>query len=185
MATKNSTTSAARKSVRKAQAARKAETPRQRALSQPEGRAKPGSKGSGEYFRIEVRPKAKFASFRTQDVGDPGHIQRVAGQRESGSWATQAWLISKEDAHLSGERLVADSRDAKALLKKLGSAPTHIKGDVFQAKDRPNVPEARKPTVAQRQAQARNIRKAQTARGSSSRGASGRASSSRSRPRTP
>jgi hypothetical protein len=91
---------AAKKNIKKAQAAWKAMTSRQHSLAQPEGRkrAKPGTKGTGDFFRIVVRPKEEFTSFRNQDVGDPGHLQRLAGRR-SGSWATQAWLVSKKDAH--------------------------------------------------------------------------------------
>jgi hypothetical protein len=111
-----------------------------------------------------VRPKEQFVTFRNHDVGQAGHLQRLSGQRSSGSWSTQAWLISKDDAHIEGERLVADSRDAKSLLRKLGSKPVHEKGDVFRAQDRPNVPEKAKPTAAQKRARNANIKKAQAAR---------------------
>lgn len=127
-------------------------------------RAEPGTKGTGEYYHVVVRPKSQFTSFRTQDVGDPGGLQRVAGHRSSGSWATQAWLISKDMAHVKNGRLIADDPDAKDLLKHLGSEPVHHKGDVFHAKDRKNVPEKDKPTPAQLKARAANIKKAQAAR---------------------
>lgn len=158
--------SAARKNIKKAQEKWQSMSKRQRTLAQPQGRgrAKPGSTGKGEYYRIEVRPKENFTTFRNQDIGDPGHIQRLAGRRSSGSWATHAWLVSKEDAHISGEKLIPDSKDAKELLEMLESEPQHIKGDIFKAKDRRNVPEAEKPTKAQRSAQQRNIKKAQAAR---------------------
>jgi len=157
---------AARKNIKKAQAAWKSMTARQHSLAQPEGRgrAKPGSTGQGDFYRIVVRPKEQFTSFRNQDVGDPGHLERVAGHRSSGSWATQAWLVSKEDAHIKGDTLVADHPDVQDLLDTLGSKPKHIKGDIFEAKDRPNVPEADKPTTAQKRAQSENIKKAQAAR---------------------
>jgi hypothetical protein len=103
-------------------------------------------------------------TFRTQDVGDPGHIQRVAGKRQSGSWDTQTWLVSKEDAHVEGDKLIPDTDDARKLFADLGSEPVHVKGDVFKAKDRPNVPEREKPTAAQRRARSANIKKAQAAR---------------------
>jgi hypothetical protein len=127
-------------------------------------RAKPGTRGTGAYFRIEVRPKGQFISFRVQDVGEPGGLERVAGHRSSGSWATHAWLISKDKAHVEGDTLVADDEDAEQLLSRLGSKPVHVKGDVFKAKDRQNVPEKSKPTAAQRKAQQENIKKAQAAR---------------------
>jgi hypothetical protein len=156
---------AAKKNIKKAQKAWKEMSSRQHSLAQPEGRARkrPGA-GGGEYFRIQVRPKSEFVTFRTQDVGDSGGIERLAGKRQSGSWATQTWLVDKNFAHIEGDHLVPDHRDAKDLFKKLGSTPKHVKGDVFKAKDRPNVPESEKPTPAQKRARAANIKKAQAAR---------------------
>ena len=127
-------------------------------------RKAPGSGGQGEYYHVEVRPGDSFVTFRTQDVGDPGHIQRVAGQRETGSWATVKWLIGKEDAHIEGDTLVGDTRDAKDVLKKLGSKPVHKTGDRFEATLRRNVSEKSKPTAAQKKARSQNIKKAQAAR---------------------
>ncbi|OQB25941.1 MAG: hypothetical protein BWY10_02378 [Chloroflexi bacterium ADurb.Bin180] len=157
---------AAQKNVKQAQKAWREMTPAERALAQPEGRrrAKPGSTGEGDYYRIVLRPKDEFATFRTQDLGEPGHIQRVAGKRASGSWGTQAWLIQKSDAHVEGDTLVGDTEDARKLLASLGSKPKLVKGDIFEARDRPNVPEAKKPTEAQLKAWRENIKKAQAAR---------------------
>src|SRR5512135_1790577 len=105
---------AARQNIKKAQKRWQEMSHREHALAQPEGRkrAKPGTKGEGDYFRIVVRPKEEFTTFRYQDVGEKGHIIRLAGKRSSGSWDTQAWLISKGDAHLAGDTLVADTDDA-------------------------------------------------------------------------
>ena len=127
-------------------------------------RAKPGSMGEGDYYRIELRPSSDFTFFRNHDVGDKGHLIRVAGKRTSGSWDTVAWLVSKEDAHNEGETLIGDSEDAKQLIESLGTKPKHVKGDIFEAKDRPNIPEKKKPTEAQKKAWAENIKKAQAAR---------------------
>lgn len=156
---------AARKNIKKAQSRWRSMSSREHAHSQPQGpsRARPGA-GGGKFYRIEVRPKKEFVTFRTQDVGGKGHIERVAGKRESGSWATVAWLVGKEDAHVSGRKLVADSRDAKQLMKRLGSEPVRRSGDRFEAHDRPNVPERAKPTAAQKRARSANIKKAQAAR---------------------
>src|SRR5919204_6414091 len=95
---------AARRNIKKAQAAWKSMSHQQHARAQPEGRKrkKPGTGGQGDYFHVTVRDKKDFVTFRTQDVGEPGHVQRVAGKRESGSWDTATWLISKEDAHVEG-----------------------------------------------------------------------------------
>jgi hypothetical protein len=157
---------AAKRNIKKAQARSKSMSNGAHASSQPKGRSrkKPGTTGKGNYYHVNVRPKEKFTTFRTQDVGGPGHLQRVAGKRSSGSWSTATWLISKEDAHIENGTLVGDSKDAKDLLKKLGSTPTHTKGDVFEAKDRRNVPERAKPIAAQARARRQNIKKAQAAR---------------------
>jgi hypothetical protein len=157
---------AAARNVRKAQAAWRGMSRRAHSRAQPEGRsrAKPGATGRGAYYHVEVRPRAQFSSFRTQDVGSRGGIERVAGRRGSGSWDTQKWLIGKEHAHVQGGRLIPDSRDARKVLEALGSSPRHLGGDRFKARPRPNVPEAAKPTVAQKRARLRNIRRAQAAR---------------------
>lgn len=155
---------AARKNIRAVQKARKGMSSRARSRAQPEGnRAKPGTSGSGDYYHIEVRPRSQFTTFRTHDIGDPGGIQRVAGKRSSGSWDTQKWLIGKRHAHVEEGRLVADSREARTVLRNLGSQVKHLRADRFKAKPRPDVPERKKPTEAQKKARRRNIRKAQAA----------------------
>jgi hypothetical protein len=157
---------AARANVQKAQAAWQEMSTQQRARAQPQGRgrAKPGSKGGGGFYHVEVRPKGEFQTFRTQDVGKSGSIERVAGKRSSGSWSTQKWLISKQDAHIEDGRLVADTKDTKGVLQRLGSKLRRVRGDRFSAAPRPNVPEKDKPTPAQQRARRRNIAKAQEAR---------------------
>lgn len=157
---------AAKKNIKKAQARWRGMSARQHSLAQPEGRGRkrPGTTGRGGYYHVEVRPKTEFVTFRTQDVGRRGHIQRVAGKRSSGSWATVKWLIGKEDAHVQNGKLVPDTRDAKQVLGQLGSRPIHTQGDRFKAKPRPNVPERAKPTAAQQRARRANIKKAQAAR---------------------
>ncbi len=156
---------AARANIKKAQQKWKGMSHRQHALAQPQGRtrAKPGAKGGGEFYRVEVRPKEEFVTYRYHDVGKQGHLERLAGKRSSGSWDDQAWLISKKDAHVSGGKLVGVSSDAKRLLKIIGPAK-HLKGDIFHGHPRKNVPEREKPTTAQRRAYTRNIVKAQKAR---------------------
>ncbi len=157
---------AARRNIRKAQAAWQSMSRRQHARAQPEGRKrkKPGAGAGGDYYDVAVRPKGDFVTFRTQDVGEPGHIQRVAGKRGSGSWDTVKWLISKEDAHVEDGKLVPDTPAAEKVLAGLGSEPVHMKGDRFEAKPRRNVPEREKPTRAQQRARHQNIKKAQAAR---------------------
>ena len=59
---------------------------------------------------------------------------------------------------------MGDTKEARDLLDKLGSAPVHQSGDQFKASDRPNVPEKNKPTPAQERARSKNIMKAEDAR---------------------
>jgi len=158
---------AARKNIKKAQAVWKKMTHRQHALAQPEGRArkKPGTTGRGKFYRVEVRPKNEFTSFRIQDVGKKGDLERLAGRRSSGSWDTQTWLVSKRIAHMTADKkLMIDDPRARSFLKQIRGPITHIKGDVFKARPRKNVPESAKPTLKQRRAQKANIKKAQMAR---------------------
>lgn len=124
-------------------------------------RAKPGSRSGGRFFHIEIRPARDFVSFRVQDIGRPGGVERLAGRRASGSWDTQKWLIEKTHAHIENGRLVADSVEAEKVLASLSSVPVHIGGDRFKAKPRRDIPEAEKPTPAMRRAQKQNIKKAQ------------------------
>ncbi len=140
-------------------------SPKEHARAQPEGRAraKPGTKGEGKYYRIVVRPKEEFVTFRYHDVERPGHIQRLAGKRSSESWDDQAWLISKEDAHVEDRELVADTPGAQEILDIIGPVK-HVKADLFKGHPRKNVPEREKPTAAQKRARRENIRKAQEAR---------------------
>lgn len=161
---------AARRNIKKARKTWESMSPRQRAKAQPKGRQreKPGTPGEGEYFHIQVRRKDQFRTFRTQDIGRKGGIQRVAGRRSSGSWDTQKWLISKKHAHVEKGKLVPDTDDAREVLNALGSTPEHLGGDRFKAKARPNVPEEEKPTPAQQRARQKNIKKAQAARRKSS-----------------
>lgn len=126
-------------------------------------RAKPGAKGTGEFFHIQVRPRSAFVTFRNHDVGGRGGIERVAGQRANGSWDTQKWLIGKSEAHCAGKELVPDSLAAEKVLAQLGSVPRHLGGDRFIARPRRDVPEAEKPTPAMRRVQITNIKKAQAA----------------------
>ena len=140
------------------------EKKRQTTGKTPSRRQKPGSGGSGNYYHVEVRDGSDFETFRTQDVGDPGHLQRVSGKRASGSWATVKWLIGKEDAHVEDGKLVGDTKETRDLIRKLGSKPVQVRGDRFEAKPRRNVPERSKPTAAQTRARQQNIRKAQSTR---------------------
>jgi len=159
---------AARKNIKGAQKVWRGMSHTAHARAQPEGRQRkrPASSGRGQYYHVEIRSKSEFITFRTQDVGALGGIERVAGKRSSGSWDTQKWLIAKGHAHVEHGKLIPDTEDAREVLDALGSKPVHVTGDRFKARPRRNVPESEKPTPAQRRARRTNIRKAQAARGS-------------------
>jgi hypothetical protein len=127
-------------------------------------RRRPGAGGKGQYFRIEVRPSTRFLTYRLQDIGRKGHTKRLAGRRAGGTWATKSWLILKSDAHVSNGRLVIDHPRARAALRGIRGPIRHLKGDIFLARPRRDIPESEKPTPAQRRARAANIRKAMRAR---------------------
>jgi hypothetical protein len=165
MATRRQST-AAQKNIKKAQLKWKGMTKRQRTRAQPQGRSrkKPGTTGKGKFYRIMVRPKGDFTSFRVQDVGEKGGLERLAGRRSSGSWDTVSWLVSKKDASVKNGHLMITGVKAQSVLKNLSGHIYHVEGDVFRAHPRKNVPESAKPTAAMRRAQRANIKKAQTAR---------------------
>src|SRR5437868_3537515 len=101
---------AAKKNIKKAQKAWKEMSHTEHARAQPQG-----------FYRIEVRDKDDFVTFRNQDVGEPGGIERLAGKRASGSWDTVTWLVDKDFAHIENGYLIPDKKDAKELFEKLGS----------------------------------------------------------------
>ena len=126
-------------------------------------RKAPGSTGKGHFYRIEIRRASDFDTFRMQDVGQKGGLERMAGKRANGSWDTVAWLISKDHAAVVKGHLVIKEGKDKGVLKQIQGPIVHKTGDIFKAHPK-NVPEASKPTPAMRRAQKANIRKAQLAR---------------------
>lgn len=127
-------------------------------------RKAPGSTGKGNFYRINIRPKGDFTSFRMQDVGEKGGLERLAGHRASGSWDTVTWLVEKKDAHVKNGHLIITDAKAKSVLKNISGHIYHVKGDIFRAHPRKNVPEAAKPTPAMRRSQKANLKKARKAR---------------------
>ena len=97
-------------------------------------RAPPGSKGR-EYYRVILHSPDRYTTYRIQDVGREGHAQRLAGRKDDGKWETQAWLISKNDAHVENRVLIPHDLRAKRVLSKL-SQPVKVRGDIFRARER-------------------------------------------------
>jgi hypothetical protein len=86
---------------------------------------------SKNYFRIIVRPEDKYKSFRHKDIGAQGRIIRVSGRKNSGSWDTQAWLISKDYAYQEDEKLIAESDEVRDLFEGFSGPPKRLEGDTY------------------------------------------------------
>ena len=133
-------------------------------ISKKKVRAKPGTTGEGNFYRINIRPASGFVLFRNHDVGKKGHLERIAGKRKNNNWDTQCWLVNKKDAKVENNTLIGKTKAVKDLINTLGSKPKLIRGDIFKAKVEKNVPEKDKPTPKMKKAQMANIKKAQAAR---------------------
>lgn len=81
----------------------------------------------GKQLRIRVASPRKFTTFRTQDVGSPGGLMRVAGYSEKTGYETQSWRVNLDDYDdlaevsqvISGlDVRPAFKRDAKALARR-------------------------------------------------------------------
>lgn len=112
-------------------------------------RKAPGSTGKGKFYRIELRPKGEFKSFRVQDVGKKGGLERLAGHRPSrkgkaGSWDTVTWLIGKDKAHVERGHLKIDGAKDKSVLKQIKGPIVHVRGDIFHAHPKPRISRRKK-----------------------------------------
>lgn len=113
-----------------------------------------------DFFHIVVRPKSLFSTFRTQDVGEKGGLERLAGKRKTtGRWGTHAWLVHKSMAHVEGHTLAMDHPEAQKLLRQFTGVPVYVDGTMWEAQEK-NVREVDKPTPAMKTAQKKNVRKA-------------------------
>ncbi len=70
-------------------------------------RARNMSDWAKDYYRIKVRPKNQFSTFRIEHLTENDSIQ-ITGKLADGSWGTQQWLINKGDVRLENGILVAD-----------------------------------------------------------------------------
>ena len=118
----------------------------------------------GGFFHIQVRPRTEFVSFRNQDVGSRGGIERVAGRRANGSWDTQKWLVGKNEAHLDGKTARARQRRPRARCSRSSARYRAISAATASSPSRAaRSRRSEKPTPAMRRAQLANIKKAQAA----------------------
>jgi|GEM_PF-4803962 len=70
-------------------------------------RARHISEWAKDYYRIKVRPKNQFSTFRIEHLTENDSIE-ITGKLADGSWGTQQWLINKGDVRIENGRLVAD-----------------------------------------------------------------------------
>jgi hypothetical protein len=149
---------AAKRNIRKPQRGGRSTSSPARARPAGRGRVKPGARGGGRFYCVEVALAGRFIAFRYHDVGKKGGVERIAGQRADRTWDTAGWLISKDLAHVERGRLVPDTADARKVLSALGVTPHHVIGDRFQAKVRRERARGTKLEPARRRAKQRNIR---------------------------
>lgn len=65
----------------------------------------------GQQLRIRIRSPKRATSFRTQDVGRKGKLQRVAAYYPEKGWQTQSWRLNLDDYPSKKEAI----RDVKRL----------------------------------------------------------------------
>lgn len=86
----------------------------------------------GQYYFIELRPEELFNDFIIQRKG--GHMKRILGKTYSGNWETAAWLVKKDDAHITpGRYLVIDNPKAKELYTEIYGPIMQREGYRFKA----------------------------------------------------
>jgi hypothetical protein len=71
------------------------------------------------YLRIRVRDPKLFKTFRTDDIGRPGHSKRIAGiRKKTGKWETQSWLIDRKDLKKGDMRAITLLDDIRSDLSR-------------------------------------------------------------------
>lgn len=51
----------------------------------------------GQQLRIRMTNPDKYEEIKTDDVGKPGGLQRIAGYSKRTGWETQAWRLNLDD----------------------------------------------------------------------------------------
>lgn len=78
----------------------------------------------GEHLRVRVKNPNQFSEFRTQDVGAPGHSQRISGyNKRKKKWETQAWIFPISDVkkrRANTMKLLRKLKVTNTKLKQLG-----------------------------------------------------------------
>jgi hypothetical protein len=96
------------------------------------GRWKPSGRRS--YFRINLRPADRYVGFRSETLGPPGHIIRIFGKSPGRGWEVQAWLISKNDAHIQDGMLAPRTESARMVLRGIVDGIHQTGVDLFEVK---------------------------------------------------
>jgi len=76
----------------------------------------------GNYYHIKVKevPQGKIKQYRTQDVGTPGHLQRLVAELKDGRWVTTSWHLAQQDAYVSNRKLMSQDSSIQSFINKLG-----------------------------------------------------------------
>ncbi len=101
------------------------------ARPRPREQPAPGATNEGGFYRINIHPQQDFRNFRNADRGKGGHITALRGQRQDGTWDTQAYLVGMDDVHTEGTRLVADTTAGREILDLVGPV-RHVRGNIYR-----------------------------------------------------
>lgn len=71
----------------------------------------------GSQLRIQLHSPERYKEFRTQDVGLPGGLQRIAGHNGI-KWETQGWRLKLDDYDREGAIEVVKSLKIKSSTKR-------------------------------------------------------------------
>lgn len=86
----------------------------------------------GEYFRIIVRPRKKFLTFKSEPISSDGMLQQIHGQLPDKRWSTYAWLVNKQGAKAQEKTLVATTTSVTHLFRALNKKIIHVKDDTYK-----------------------------------------------------
>lgn len=103
--------------------------------------------GFGSY-RITVRPKNQYTTFRTQQIAP--WLERIAGRNYKGKRYTVTRLVGKQCARLDErENLIVTDKHASIVLKHIDGIIKPIDWDIFKAKPSFFAPELTPPVDEQ------------------------------------
>ena len=68
----------------------------------------------GQQLRMRVHSPGKYTEFKTDDVGEKGELQRIAGRiKRTNKWETQSWRLNLND-YSSIKEVIQQIKELKA-----------------------------------------------------------------------